>query len=62
MLMADEMTDIEALILLNQSMILTALSALVKNSELSKLIQDQSERAMNKVIYDNKTRQSCGSC
>ena len=60
--MADEMTDIEALILLNQSMILTALSALVKNSELSKLIQDQSERTVNKVIDDNKTRQSCGSC
>ena len=56
------MTDIEALILLNQSMIMTALSALVKNPELSKLIQDQSERAINKVVDDDKTRQNCGSC
>lgn len=59
--MVDKLTDTEALILLNQAMIMTALSALVKNPELSKLIQDQSERAVNKVVDDDKTRQSCGS-
>jgi hypothetical protein len=61
--MGDEMTDTEALILLNQSMILTGLSALLSNNkELSDLMLTQAHTAGNRVMYDDKTRQSCGSC
>lgn len=41
--------EYEALMLLNQSMIMIALSALIPNKELAKVIQEQAERTKNKV-------------
>lgn len=52
------MTDTEALILLNQSMILTALSSLLKNKELYDLVEKQAERSKNEVLNDYKFKES----